>query len=156
MKKAVFPGSFDPFTKGHQEIVERATELFDEIIIAFGINESKAYLFDTDSRVNHVKEIFKNDKRISVTKYTGLTVDFCKETGAQFILRGIRNTVDLEYERAIAEMNKSMSGIESVFLIADPAKAAISSSIVREIYKNGANIASYVTNSNELVINKND
>ena len=129
MKKAVFPGSFDPFTKGHQEIVERAIGLFDEIIIAFGINESKAYLFDNASRLNHAETIFKNEPRVKVVKYTGLTVDFCKANGVEYILRGIRNTVDLEYERAIAEMNKDMSGIETVFLIADPAKSAISSSI---------------------------
>ncbi|MCH2233274.1 MAG: pantetheine-phosphate adenylyltransferase [Crocinitomicaceae bacterium] len=155
MKKiAVFPGSYDPFTVGHQEIVDRGLDIFDEIIVALGVNESKKYMFTTESRLAHINAIYKDEERVKVAQFKGLTVNLCKEQNANFLLRGIRNVVDLEYERAIANMNKDMTGIETVFLLADPSKAMISSSIVRELYKNGANIASYVTKQEVLVINK--
>ena len=155
MKKiAVFPGSYDPFTKGHQEVVERGLALFDEIIIAFGINQNKNYFFSTESRLAHVNAIYQNEPRVIVKEYSGLTVEFCKENDAEFLLRGIRNVVDLEYERSIAHINNELTDIETVFLLADPSVSMISSSIIREIYKNGANIAPYVTKSEVLVINK--
>lgn len=149
---AVFPGSFDPLTKGHEEIIRRALPLFDKIIIGFGVNESKKYFFTTESRLAHAAASFADEPKVEVMKYSKLTVDFCMEVGAPFILRGIRNMVDMEYERSIADTNKHLAGIETVFMISEPRVSAISSSIVREIFKNGANIEAYVTNPDKLVI----
>lgn len=144
IKTALFPGSFDPITNGHLSLVERAIPLFDKIIVAMGINENKKYLFDEAKRLEWLKNTFTAMPAVEVIRYTGLTVDICKEYQAEFILRGIRNGTDHDYERAIALNNKQMTGVETIFLPADAEYAHISSTIVREIWKNGAEIASFV------------
>lgn len=152
MKKiAVFPGSFDPFTKGHESIVLKALNLFDEVIIGIGFNTSKSYLFDLDKRKTHIAAIFKGNEKVVIESFSGLTVDFCKEKNAQFIVRGVRDTKDFEYEKSIAQMNHKISGIESVFFITEPEYAAVSSTIIREIFKSGGNIDLFVTNPDILV-----
>ena len=148
---AVFPGSFDPFTKGHECVVEKAVKLFDHLVIAIGQNTSKNYLFDIDQRKVHIESIFKNHENVSVREFGGLTVAFCKEIGAEFIVRGLRDSKDFGYERSIAQMNIDISGIESVFFMTVPEYTAINSSIVREIYKSGGSIELFVTNSELLV-----
>lgn len=146
MKKiAVFPGSFDPVTKGHQNIVERASVIFDEIIVAVGINTSKASLFTLEQRLGWLQKVFANNPNVKVTSYQGLTVDFCKEVGASFLLRGVRNGGDFEYERTIAQMTKYMDEeLETVILFTDPEFAAINSTVVREIIRNHGNVARFV------------
>lgn len=137
MKKAVFPGSFDPITLGHCDIIERALPLFDEVILAIGVNADKKYMFSLEQRQTFLEETFKNEPKITVKTYKGLTVDFCKKEGASFILRGLRNAIDLEFERSIAETNFKMENIESVFLLSSGDKAHISSTIVRDVMRNG-------------------
>ncbi|MDG0974670.1 MAG: pantetheine-phosphate adenylyltransferase [Crocinitomicaceae bacterium] len=148
---AVFPGSFDPFTKGHECVVEKAVKLFDHLVIAIGQNTLKNYLFDIDQRKVHIESIFKNHENVSVRDFDGLTVAFCKEIGAEFIVRGLRDSKDFGFERSIAQMNIEISGIESVFFMTVPEYTAINSSIVREIYKSGGSIELFVTNSELLV-----
>ena len=151
MKKiAVFPGSFDPFTKGNEDVVNKALELFDEVVIAIGINSSKKYYFNIDKRVMHIQSLFEN-KKIKVLTYQKLTVDFCKDINAKFIVRGLRDNKDFEYEKSIAHMNTELSNIQTIFLLTAQKYGAINSSIVREIFKNKGNIDSFVTNSNLLV-----
>ena len=150
-KIALFPGSFDPFTKGHECVVEKAVKLFDHLVIAIGQNTSKNYLFDIDQRKVHIESIFKNHENVSVRDFDGLTVAFCKEIGAEFIVRGLRDSKDFGFERSIAQMNIEISGIESVFFMTVPEYTAINSSIVREIYKSGGSIELFVTNSELLV-----
>ena len=152
MKKAVFPGSFDPFTKGHECIVNKAKELFDEVIIGVGQNTSKKYFYSLESRLSHINSIFEHDKNVKVEHFSGLTVTFCKEIGANFIVRGLRDSKDFGYERSIAQMNHEISGIESVFFMTVPEYTAINSSIVREIVKSGGNVDQFVTNPKVLVI----
>lgn len=150
-KIAVFPGSFDPFTKGHECIIEKALGLFDEVVIAIGQNTSKNYLFPLENRKAHIKSIFANDKRVRVEVFTGLTVTFCKEINADYIVRGLRDSKDFGYERSIAQMNHEISGIESVFFMTVPEYTAINSTIVREIHKSGGKIDLFVTNADKLV-----
>lgn len=150
-KKAVFPGSFDPFTKGHECVVEKALKLFDEVIIGIGQNTSKQYLFDLEKRKGHIASIFKQYDNVRVEVFSGLTVTFCKSIGADYIVRGLRDSKDFGYERSIAQMNHEISGIESVFFMTVPEYTAINSSIVREIYKSGGKIDLFVTNSDILV-----
>ena len=149
---AVFPGSFDPFTKGHQNIVERFLPLFDELIIAIGVNQNKKYFFSLESRKEHILSIFENEQKISVLDFSSLTIDLCKEKGAQYLIRGIRNATDSDYEQAIAQMNAKLSDVETIFLMCDPEFAPISSSIVREIKKNNGDISKFVTNQDLLII----
>jgi len=137
MKKAVFPGSFDPVTLGHTDIIDRALPLFDEIILAIGVNADKKYMFSLEDRVKFLENTYKNEPKIKVKTYKGLTVDFCKTENAAFILRGLRNTVDMEFEKTIGQANFEMSGIETLFLISSSGKGFISSSVVRDIRKNG-------------------
>jgi pantetheine-phosphate adenylyltransferase len=151
MKRAVFPGSFDPFTKGHELIVKKAMQLFDEIIIGVGQNSSKVPLFELNKRLTHIQSLFGTDEHVKVMIFNGLTVDFCKEKGAQYIVRGLRNSNDFEFEAAIAQMNLDLAGVETVFLLTDPKFSAVSSTIVREIYKNGGAIEKFVTNQHLLV-----
>ncbi|MBK5191821.1 MAG: pantetheine-phosphate adenylyltransferase [Flavobacteriaceae bacterium] len=137
MKRAVFPGSFDPVTLGHVDIIERAVPLFDEIILAIGINLDKKYMFSLEERVRFLEETFKGEPKIIVKTYNGLTVDFCIKEKAAFILRGLRNTIDLEFEKTIGQTNFRLAGIETVFLISSPGKSHISSTVVRDIKKHG-------------------
>jgi pantetheine-phosphate adenylyltransferase len=147
MKRAVFPGSFDPITLGHIDIIDRAIDLFDEIVIAIGINYDKKYLFDLEQRRQFIRDTFKNQPKISVTTYEGLTINYCKEIEADYILRGLRNPADFEFEKAIAQTNRKLSGIETVFLLTSADTAFISSSIVRDIYRNKGDISSLVPES---------
>jgi pantetheine-phosphate adenylyltransferase len=146
MKKiAVFPGSFDPFTIGHEAIVRRALSLFDEIIIAVGANALKKSFFPLATRKEMVKKVFQNEPRVRVDHYEGLTVDFCKNSGAGFIIRGLRTSADFEFERAIAQVNKVMApDLESVFLLTVPEHSHINSSIVRDIIRNGGDASRFV------------
>lgn len=151
MKKAVFPGSFDPFTKGHESIVNKASELFDEIVIAIGINAEKKYLFDLEKRKEWIRNTFQNNSKIKVESYEGLTVAFCKKINANYILRGLRSSLDFEYERVIAQTNYAMEpSIETICLITNPALSAISSSIVRDIIRNGGDAKQFVPASVKL------
>src|SRR5689334_15923772 len=145
MKTAVFPGSFDPITRGHESIVKRALPLFDEIIIGIGYNTNKHYYFSRDRREHFIKQVFEKEPKVKVMSYHGLTINFCKEIGAEYILRGLRTSADYEFERAIAQMNQSMApGIETVFLVSDPALSHISSTIVRDILLYNGDVSSFI------------
>lgn len=139
MRTAVFPGSFDPLTLGHTDIIDRALPLFDKIILAIGTNTSKKYMFSLEERLHFLKETYKNESKIEVETYKGLTVEYCKSRKAGFILRGLRNGQDLEFEKAIGQTNYKMAGIESVFLISSSGKAHISSTVVRDVMHHGGN-----------------
>ena len=141
MKRAIFPGSFDPITLGHFDIIARGVKLFDELIIAIGVNADKKYMFTLEDRLRFLEETFKNEVKIKVMTYKGLTVDFCKKQDAAFILRGLRNGIDLEFEKTIGQTNYKMSGIETVFLISSSGKGHISSSVVRDVRKNGGDFS---------------
>ncbi|MFM9987774.1 pantetheine-phosphate adenylyltransferase [Flavobacterium sp.] len=137
MRKAIFPGSFDPLTLGHLDIIKRSIPLFDEIVIAIGVNAEKKYMFSLEERKHFIEETFKNDPSISVITYEGLTIDLCKKLGADFILRGLRNPADFEFEKAIAHTNRRLSKIETIFLLTAASTSFISSSIVRDVIRNG-------------------
>ena len=137
MRRAIFPGSFDPITLGHVDIINRALPLFDEIIIAIGINSDKSYMFSLEDRIRFIQENYANEPKIKVETYTGLTIDFCKKVNVDFILRGLRNPADFEFEKAIAQTNRKLSNIETVFLLTSATTSFISSSIVRDIIRNG-------------------
>ena len=145
---AVFPGSFDPITKGHESIVKRAIPLFDKIIIAIGTNSSKNYMFDLEQRKLWLINTFSNNPTVVIMDYSGLTVDFCKEQNANYILRGLRSNSDFDYESHIAQVNKTMAGIiETIFLLTTPEFGAISSSIVRDIIRNKGNVEQFLPNA---------
>ncbi|AMC10562.1 phosphopantetheine adenylyltransferase [Lutibacter profundi] len=147
MRRAIFPGSFDPITLGHVDIINRALPLFDEIIIAIGINADKKYMFSLEKRIFFIKENYKNEPKIKVETYSGLTTEFCKKLDVDFILRGLRNPADFEFEKAIAQTNRKMSTIETVFLLTSAETSYISSSIVRDILRNGGNVKDFVPKS---------
>ena len=147
MKKAIFPGSFDPITLGHVDIINRGVTLFDEIIIAIGENSSKDYMFSIDERVAFIESAFKDNPKISVMNYSGLTIDFCKEIEVDFIMRGLRNPADFEFEKAIAHTNRHLSTLETVFLLTSSQTSFISSSIVREIIRYKGDYKKLVPNS---------
>lgn len=144
MKRALFPGSFDPITLGHMDIIERGLDLFDEIIIAIGVNSEKKNMWTLEERVRFIEEIFKGNSKIKVKSYTGLTVDFCQAEKADFILRGLRNSLDFSYEKSIAQTNAMLSGVESIFIISAPEASHISSTIVRDIARNGGDFSKLV------------
>lgn len=144
MKTAIFPGSFDPFTIGHYDVVRRALQLFDKIIIGIGTNATKQPVFSVEERLKQIEETFRNDPRVKVQVYDSLTVDFAKQTGAQFILRGVRCIADFEYERNMAEANKEIGGIETILLYTSPEYAHISSTLVRDLYSYGKDISSFL------------
>ena len=150
MRRALFPGSFDPITKGHEDIIMRGLNLFDEIVIGVGINSEKKYMFSSEKRINFIKKLFMKSNKISVTSYKGLTVDFCKTINANYILRGLRNPGDFEFEKAIAHTNRKLSGIETIFLLTSVETSFISSGIVREIILNNGDYKSLVPNSVKL------
>ena len=136
MKKAVFPGSFDPLTLGHCDIINKSLDLFDEIVLAIGVNSTKENMFSVDQRKKFINDEFVNEEKIKILTYDGLTVDFCKTINADFIVWGLRNPADFEFEKTIAQTNKKLTGIETVFFLTSPETAYISSSIVREIIAN--------------------
>lgn len=144
MRTAIFPGSFDPYTKGHDSIARRGLQLFDRIIIGVGINEKKKGIVAVDKRIKALKNLYRNEPRISVEAYSDLTVDFAKRKQADFILRGVRSHKDFEYELAIADVNKRLSGIETVILFTEPDLACISSTIVRELMHFGRDITEFL------------
>lgn len=142
---AIFPGSFDPFTKGHEDIVLRSLTLFDRIIIAIGYNSNKKRYFEIDMMMDKIRDCFKDHTNIEVDKYTELTATYANKHGANFLLRGLRNTTDFEYENSIAMINKDLyNGLETVFLITSPKYAFISSTIVREVYAYGGDVSKYI------------
>lgn len=136
MRRAIFPGSFDPITLGHTDIIERSLPLFDEIIIAIGVNADKKYMFSLEDRQRFITSAFSKFSKVKVTTYEGLTIDFCEKMDAQFILRGLRNPADFEFEKAIAHTNRKLSQIETVFLLTAAKTSFISSSIVRDVIRN--------------------
>ncbi len=147
MRRAIFPGSFDPLTLGHHDIIMRGITLFDEIIIAIGKNADKKYMFSLEKRMQFIEEAFKDEPSIKVKTYQGLTVDFCKKEDANFILRGLRNPGDFEFEKAIAHTNRKLSEIETVFLLTSSGKSYISSSIVRDVIRNNGDYTGLVPSS---------
>lgn len=141
MKKAVFPGSFDPVTLGHVDIIERGLPLFDEIILAIGVNADKKYMFTLEDRVRFLEQTFQNEPKIKVMTYEGLTVEFCKQQNADFILRGLRSSTDFDFEKVIGQTNFKMSGIETLFFITSSGKSHISSTVVRDVIRNKGDFA---------------
>lgn len=150
-KKGLFPGSFDPFTKGHEAVVLKSLSLFDEVVIGIGINSRKNYLFELTKRINHIESLFVDFPQIHVKTYQKLTVDFCNEIEASHIIRGLRDSKDFEYEKSIAHMNQAISGIETVFFLTSQEHGAINSSIIREMHLNNADIRPFVTSPHLLV-----
>lgn len=144
MKTAIYPGSFDPFTIGHYDIVKRGLELFDEIVIGIGRNYTKMETFSIDQRLQNIQHIFSSEPRVKVTIYEGLTVDFAREYHARFILRGIRCITDFEYEQTMAQANKQLSGIETILLYTRPEYAHISSTLVRELMRYHQDVSEYL------------
>lgn len=151
MRRGLFPGSFDPFTKGHEVVVKKALTLFDEVVIGVGVNTTKAYMFELDKRLAHIQSLFLGNDRVKIETFHKLTVEFCKDIDAQFIIRGLRDSKDFQFERSIAHMNKAISGVETVFFLTDTEYSAINSTIIREIYRNGGEIDKFVTNPAILV-----
>ncbi|MBQ9508078.1 MAG: pantetheine-phosphate adenylyltransferase [Bacteroidales bacterium] len=146
MRIAVFPGSFDPLTKGHEEIIRKALPLFDKIYVAIGENANKKYCFPLEKRQQWIRQVFFQESAVEVAVYEGLTVDFCRKVKAQFILRGLRNPLDFQYEKDIAEANRLLAPeIETVFLLSSPELAHVSSSLVRELYHHQGNYSDYVS-----------
>jgi len=145
MKKvAIFPGTFDPFTIGHESLIKRGLSIVDEIIISIGINEAKKSYFSLEERMQMISDLFKDEPRISVASYNSLTVDFARKVGADFILRGIRSVNDFEYEKTIADMNRNIAGVETFVLFTEPEYTHISSTIVRELLRYGHNVKDFV------------
>ncbi|MDR1344538.1 MAG: pantetheine-phosphate adenylyltransferase [Tannerellaceae bacterium] len=151
---ALFPGTFDPFTVGHHSLVRRGLELVDEIIIAIGINENKQFYFPVEKRIDVIRNLYRLETRVRVEAYDSLTVDFAVQTGARFILRGIRTVNDFEYEKNIADVNRQLSGIETFILFTEPEHTHISSSIVRELLRYGKDISSFVPQTEEQPLNE--
>lgn len=150
-KIAIFPGSFDPFTIGHESIVKRAIPLFDKIIIAIGYNSAKSGFYPLEKRKQWIESIFKDEKSVSVDTYEGLTADYCKKVNAHYILRGLRTAADFEYERAIAQMNKMLNHhIETVFMLTMPEHSPVSSTIVREVIRHGGDASQFVPKEIDL------
>lgn len=149
-RRAIFPGTFDPFTIGHQSLVKRGLEIVDEIIISIGINEKKQTYFPLEKRIEAIEKLYKNNPRVKVMSYDSLTVDFAKSTDAQFIMRGIRTVNDFEYEKSIADVNRNLAGVETFILFTEPEHTHISSSIVRELLGYGKDISLFVPKETEL------
>ncbi len=142
---AIFPGSFDPITRGHESVILRAVPLFDKIIVALGDNPQKETFFPVEKRIMWLKKVFENDPAVEVMTYSGLTVDFCKKIGAKYILRGLRTSADFEFERSIGQINKQIyPDIDTIFLLTTPQYTSLNSSIVRDIIRHGGDPAPFV------------
>ncbi len=152
MKKiAIFPGSFDPFTRGHESLVRRVLPLFDELIVAIGINSNKNYYFPLEKRMRWIEQTFAGEPKVKVETFSGLTINYCRSKGSQFIVRGLRTTADLEFEKAIAQMNKAMADeIETLFILPTPELSAINSTIIRDIVRNGGDASRFVPEAIDL------
>ena len=142
--RVLFPGSFDPFTLGHADIVKRALQMFDEVVVGVGYNEQKSVWMPVEERVGKIRELYADEPRVKVESYTGLTVDFAKEQGISTIIRGVRSAADFDYETQMADVNRQLSGIETVFLPASPQFASLSSSVVRELSYFGHDISAFL------------
>lgn len=154
MKKAIFPGTFDPFTLGHLDILNRSKLIFDEVIVGVGRNNNKKTMFSVDDRIKFIKSVVTNSDNIKVTSYEGLTIDFCKSVKANFIVRGVRNNGDFEFEKAIARTNRLLSKIETVFLLTSAKTSFVSSSIVRELIENHGDFSELVhENISKIILN---
>jgi pantetheine-phosphate adenylyltransferase len=150
-KIAIFPGSFSPFTVGHQSVVNRALPLFDKIIISIGINSEKNQYFSIEERLQWIKDVYGNNPKIEIKFYEGLTVDFCKKENANYILRGLRDSHDFKFEKGIAQMNKDLNKeVETIFIITPPEISHISSSIIRDIIKNGGDVSKFIPKEIDL------
>ena len=150
-KIAIFPGSFSPFTVGHQSVVDRALSLFDKIIISIGINSEKNQYFSIEERLQWIKDVYGNNPKIEIKFYEGLTVDFCKKENANYILRGLRDSHDFKFEKGIAQMNKDLNKeVETIFIITPPEISHISSSIIRDIIKNGGDVSKFIPKEIDL------
>lgn len=145
MKIAIFAGSFDPITRGHEDIMLQAMPLFDEIIIAIGVNIDKKYAFPLEKRIKWIENTFAEYPKVKVVSYQGLTVDLCRKMNANFIIRGLRNTTDFEYESIIAEANKKLNhDVETVFFLSEPSLRCVSSTVVRDVLKNNGDISAFI------------
>ncbi|WP_291911219.1 pantetheine-phosphate adenylyltransferase [Chitinophaga sp. CB10] len=145
MKICLFPGTFDPITYGHTDVIDRALDLFDKLVIGIGYNSNKQPMFPLEERMQWITEHYKNDPRVEVASYTGLTIDFCRKIKARFILRGIRGVGDFEYEKAIADVNRTIDpSVETFFLTCSPMYASIASTLVRDIYRHGGEVNAFV------------
>ncbi|HBW87251.1 MAG TPA: pantetheine-phosphate adenylyltransferase [Crocinitomicaceae bacterium] len=147
----LFPGSFDPFTKGHEAVVRKSLSLFDQLIIGIGVNSRKEYLFTLENRKKHIQSLFSDEEKVTIAVYQELTVTFCKKIGATHIVRGLRDSKDFQYEKSIAHMNFQLAEFETVFLLTNQEFSAVNSSIIREMHLNGADISSFVTSPQLLV-----
>ena len=150
MRRAIFPGSFDPFTIGHHSIVKRALAFMDEIVIGIGVNEGKQSCIPTEKRLQMIEQLYKGEPKVKVEAYSGLTVDFAEKWQASFIIRGIRTVRDFEYEEGIADVNKKLSGIETIFLFTEPEFSSVSSTVVRELLHYGKDVSAFLPEGMKL------
>ena len=155
MRRAIFPGTFDPFTLGHLDILNRSKLIFDEVIIGIGENIDKKAMFSLEERIDFIKSVVSSSENIKVQSYKGLTIDFCKKVDAKFIVRGVRNNGDFEFEKAIARTNRLLSKIETVFLLTSAKTSFISSSIVRELIKNKGDYSRFIPESIAILVSDN-
>ena len=144
MKRAIFPGTFDPFTIGHYSIVQRGLAFFDEIVIGIGLNQAKKTLFSVEKRLELIEQAFKDEPRVKIASYNSLTVDFAKSVGAEYILRGLRSVGDFEYERTVADANRKLTGIETVILFTEAEYSYISSTVTRDLISYGKDISAFL------------
>lgn len=151
MKRALFPGSFDPLTLGHCDIITRGVTLFDEIIVAIGVNADKKYMFSLEERIKFIEDTFADEPKVKVVDYKGLTVDFCQKNDVEFILRGLRNPADFEFEKAIAHTNRDLAPIETVFLLTSASTSYIASNIVRDVIRNNGDYTKLVPDSVRVI-----